>query len=90
MPVAPSWTCCAADGYAGQVILQPGLRDPSWERPVRNPIFYATFKGDKAYGQPSEASLYSQALLKGLAGWGADDDSGDGTWRVTTCRLRSP
>jgi Caspase domain len=75
-----------ADGFAGQVVIQPGLRDPSWER-VFAPVFYASFKGAKAYGQPGEASLYSQALLKGLAGWGADDDSGDGRWRVTTWKL---
>jgi hypothetical protein len=82
---AESDKLAAADGFAGQVILQPGPRDPSWERPVRNPIFYATFKGDKAYGKSDQPSFYSQALLKAFSGWGADDE--DGTWRVTTNRL---
>ena len=71
---------------AGQVVIQQGRRDPTWEGSVREPVFYATFNGAKAYGQPGEASLYSQAFLKALAGWGADDE--DGRWRVTTSRLK--
>jgi len=81
----PSGMLAAAQGFAGKVVIQPGRRDPTWERPVRAPKFYATFNGAKAYGLPGEPSLYSQALMKALAGWGADDDNG--TWRVTTSRL---
>jgi hypothetical protein len=82
---APSRMLADAQGFAGKVAIQPGRRDPTWETPVRAPIFYATFNGDKAYGLPGKPSLYSQALLKALAGWGADDE--DGPWRVTTSRL---
>ena len=74
-----------ADGFAGKVVIQPGRRNAGWERPVRAPIFYATFDGARAYGFPDKPSLYAQALVKALAGWGADDD--DGTWRVTTNRV---
>jgi hypothetical protein len=80
-----SGTLADAQGYAGRVVLLPGRRDPTWEKPVRAPIFYATFDGAKAYGLPGQPSLYSQALLKAFSGWGADDE--DGTWRVTTNRL---
>ena len=72
----PSGTLVDAQGFAGKVIIQPGRRDPTWEKPVRAPIFYATFNGAKAYGLPGEPSLYSQALMKALAGWGADDEDG--------------
>src|SRR5262249_52891098 len=34
---------------------------------------------------PGQSSLYSQALINALAGWGADDENG--TWRVTTSRV---
>lgn len=85
---SPSGSLAAAEGFAGQVVIQPGRRDPTWERPVRQPIFYATFSGDKAYGLPGQASIYSEALLKALAGGGADDtESEDGSWRVTTNRV---
>jgi Caspase domain len=82
---APSGTLAEAAGFVGQVPIKPGKRDPSWEKPVRAPIFYATFNGSKAYGLPGEPSLYSQVLMKALAGWGADDEND--TWRVTTSRL---
>jgi hypothetical protein len=80
-----SRTLADAEGFVGKVVIQPGRHDPTWEKPVRAPKFYATFNGAKAYGLPGEPSLYSQALMKALAGWGADDE--DGTWRVTTSRL---
>jgi hypothetical protein len=80
-----SATLATAQGYAGKIVVQPGRRDPTWERPVLAPVFYATFDGDKAYGLPGKPSFYSQALIKALEGWGADDENG--TWRVTTSRL---
>jgi hypothetical protein len=82
---ASSRTLTDAQGFAGKVIIQPGRRDPTWEQPVRAPIFYATFNGDKAYGLPDTPSLYTQALMRALADWGADDENG--TWQVTTSRL---
>jgi Caspase domain len=82
---SPSRVLTDAEGFVGKVVIQPGRRDPTWEQPVRTPKFYATFNGAKAYGLPGEPSLYSQVLMKALAGWGADDE--DGTWRVTTSRL---
>lgn len=80
-----SGTLADAQGYAGRVVLSPGRRDPTWEKPVRAPIFYATFDGARAYGLPDQPSLYSQALINAFSGCGADDE--DGTWRVTTNRL---
>jgi Caspase domain len=81
----PSNMLAAAAGFVGKVPIKPGPRDPNWEKPVRAPIFYATFNGAKAYGLPGAPSLYSQVLMKALAGWGADDEND--TWRVTTSRL---
>lgn len=72
--------------FAGQVIIQPRPRDPSWPK-WRAPVFYSSLKGDKAYALPGEPSVYTDALLKAFQNLAADDEEGD--WRVSTVRIQS-
>ena len=73
-----------ADGYNGQPIFQPNLSLPQNPN-LRAPVFYASLQGTPAYGYPRRPSLYTEALLHGLDGAGANDDESD--WRVTSLDL---
>jgi Caspase domain len=81
---ASSDSLIAAQGFIGQVLVKPGLRNATWPR-RKTSILYATLKGDKAYASPAEPSVYTGALLRALDHFAADDEEGD--WRVNTNRL---
>ena len=80
---ASSDTLVSAE-FAGRVVIQARPRIPTWP-PRRFPVFYASSKGDKAYGFPDQPTAYTNALLKTLDHFGGDDEEGD--WRVGTHRL---
>ncbi len=52
----------------------------------QGPIFNSTLLGDKAYSKRDQPSYFTQALLHGLDGAGADNSEGD--WRVSTTQLK--
>ena len=81
---ASSDTLVSAE-FAGRVVIRARPRIPTWP-PRRFPVFYASSKGDKAYGFPDQPTAYTNALLKTLDHFGGDDEEGD--WRVGTHRIR--
>lgn len=68
-------------GYAGRVPVKAGQ-----ESAAQTPVFYATLSGEDAFGKPDQNSVFTDALLRGLRGAGADDS--EGNWRITTTRLK--
>ena len=80
----PSEMLANAEGQAGQTPVLPGARNPKWPL-LRNPVFYSTMKGYRAYSEPKKASIYTSALLDCLQHFGANDS--DGPWRVDTYHL---
>jgi len=82
---ASSDSLLRAGVYNGRPIFQPGLNSPA--RPYRlAPVFYSTLAGAAAYGRKGRPSPFTESLIRGLQGAGADDSEGD--WRVTTTRLK--
>ena len=51
-----------------------------------SPVYYSTLAGAKAFSLPNQPSCFTEVLLKGLNGGGADDANDD--WRVNTTRLK--
>lgn len=72
-------------GYAGDVIIQPGVSGYVGPQPCLAPVFYATLLGQEAYGRPGDRSVFTDALLKSFEGAGADDS--EGPWRLRTTML---
>jgi len=82
---ASSDSLLRAGQYNGRPIFQPDLNAPA--RAFRRaPVFYSTLAGADAYGRARRPSPFTEALIRGLQGAGADDSEGD--WRVTTTRLK--
>jgi len=75
----------ATEGYAGRVLRQPRPRPRSLAL-LEAPIYYATLGGHEAYARTGQVSVFTDALLRGLCGLGADDAEGD--WRVDTTTLQ--
>lgn len=82
--------CRASTGFAsrldsdtGQAVIQPLASHVGGPRLA--PVYYATLPGARAYGRPGQPSLFTEALLRALAGPGSDDN--DGSWRVRTDAL---
>jgi hypothetical protein len=73
-------------GHAGQVIIGGGQRDFGLP-PRRAPVFYATLNGFKAFALPGKPTIFTDALLKALCDFAADDEMGD--WRVSTNKIQS-
>ncbi|MGW0821312.1 caspase family protein [Streptomyces sp. NPDC002845] len=70
--------------FAGRTPLGAGARPRELPRRFHIP-YYATLAGDRSHARPGQVSLFTEALLRSLAGAGSDDPEGD--WRVTTPRL---
>ena len=49
------------------------------------PAYFSTVAGSRSYGREGAPSVFTEALLKALAGAGSDDWEGD--WRIYTDRL---
>ncbi|MEU5339638.1 MULTISPECIES: caspase family protein [unclassified Streptomyces] len=70
--------------FAGQSPLGAGTRPLDLPRCFHIP-FYATLSGDQSHARPGQVSLFTEALLKSLAGAASDDP--EGAWRVDTSDL---
>jgi len=70
--------------YAGRVPLLYRRR-PDDLPALRSTPYFATLAGERAFGRPDQVSLFTQALLRGLAGAGSTKSSG--SWKVTTTQL---
>ncbi|MER5466051.1 caspase family protein [Streptomyces sp. NPDC002668] len=73
-----------AGNFAGRVPLAAGTRPTGFVRRLHIP-YYATLDGERSHARPGQVSLFTEALLKSLAGPGSDNTEGD--WRVITSRL---
>lgn len=82
---ASSDTLLAQVGRAGLPVIAPNPNAPRPPKPSQQPIYYSTLSGADAYGRAKQPSTFTEALLKSLAGAGADDTNGD--WRVETTQL---
>jgi hypothetical protein len=84
--VASSAVLDSAGNYAGEPILTGSLR-PVPGGPARQaPVFNSTLAGTSAYARENQVSLFTEALLRALAG-AADDADADEKWRVKTTNL---
>jgi hypothetical protein len=70
--------------FAGRSPLGAGMRPLEFPRRLHIP-YYATLAGDRSYARPGQVSLFTEALLKSLAG--AASDAPEGDWYVNTSRL---
>lgn len=77
------------DGYAGNPIIQKTGATNSSGRYRQAPVLYSTLAGAQAYAKTGKPSLFTTALLEGLAGAGSDEDDDDDSrrWRVRTTLL---
>lgn len=71
--------------FAGRSPLGAGRRPLEFPRRLHIP-YYATLAGDRSYARPGQASLFTEALLKSLAG--AASDAPEGDWYINTARLQ--
>lgn len=67
----------------GESILQDDINRP-WESDWNYAIFFSTLGGEAAHGRKNKPSLFTEVLLKGLKGTGANNRNGEGKWRVAT------
>jgi len=70
--------------FAGRTPLGAGARPLDLPRRFHIPYF-ATLAGDRSHARPGQVSVFTEALLKSLAGAASDDPEGD--WRVNTSHL---
>ncbi|OBJ08570.1 caspase family protein [Mycobacterium sp. 1465703.0] len=76
-------------GSAGVVPLLPRGRPKPPELPPMVPItYFATLAGSDSHARPNQASLFTDALIKGLRGAGSDNTDDGSGWCVTTTRLQ--
>jgi hypothetical protein len=67
----------------GEAIIQDNKNRPSgWD--WNYAILYSTLAGEKAYGRKNKPSFYTEELILGLNGTGANSRNGAGAWRVST------
>lgn len=82
---ATSDTMIAAQGYAGQVVVQPtSVTGQSRHREYS--VYFSTLAGSESYGRPGVPSEFTAAVLAGLEGAGSDDS--EGNWQVDTSHLQ--
>jgi hypothetical protein len=67
----------------GEAIIQDDLNRP-WDSDWNYAILYSTLAGEKAYGRKNKPSFYTEELILGLNGTGANSRNGTGAWRVST------
>jgi hypothetical protein len=82
---ASSDTLIGAMGRAGDPVIAPNPNAPRPSAPRLAPVYYSTLAGQNAFGRAKKPSVFTDALLRSLAGAGADDTNGD--WRVETTQL---
>ncbi len=82
---ASSDTLLSQFGRAGLPVIAPDVNAPRPPTPSRQPVYYSTLGGAKAFGRARQPSFFTDALLRSLSGAGADDTNGD--WRVETTQL---
>ncbi len=70
-------------GNAGAPIISPQVSEL---RTAHAPIFYSTVAGASAFGRTNKPSYFTESLLRGLRGGGADDITD--RWTVSTTRLK--
>jgi hypothetical protein len=70
------------NGFAGRPVIQSTGDLNTSGRLRQAPVFYSTLAGAPAYAKPGEPSLFTTALLEGLAGAGCGDEQGP--WQVRT------
>ncbi|MET9384786.1 caspase family protein [Streptomyces sp. NPDC002928] len=70
--------------FAGQTPLGAGTRPLDLPRRFHVP-YYATLAGDRSHARPGQVSLFTEALLRSLAGAASDDPEGD--WLINTSNL---
>jgi hypothetical protein len=68
----------------GRLVIQPRIRNPTWP-PLRSSTFYATLKGDGAYGLPDQPTVFTASLIAAFDQLAADNEEGD--WRINTHRM---
>lgn len=73
--------------FAGQV---PLLGRPRLDLPMREAVtYYATLAGARSHARRGETSLFTQAVLRALAGPGSDNPADDEEWWVSTNQLHT-
>ena len=77
-----------AGGYSGRPIFRPDLAAPPNPN-LKAPVFYAALAGTAVFARERKASIFTEALLHGLNGAGANDDEGQGEWWVTALGLKA-
>jgi hypothetical protein len=70
--------------FSGRLVIQPRIRNSAWP-PRRSSTFYATLKGDAAYGLPDRPTIFTDSLIDAVDQLAADNEEGD--WRVNTNRM---
>lgn len=68
----------------GRLIVQPRIRNPAWQ-PRKTSTFYATLKGEAAYGIPDQPTVFTSSLLDSFEKYAADNEEGD--WRINTHKM---
>ena len=68
----------------GRLIVQPRIRNPTWP-PRKTSTFFATLKGDVAYGYTDKPTVFTKSLLDSFDKYAADNEEGD--WRINTNRM---
>lgn len=81
-------TLLEAFGHVGQVVIGGGPRDPALLE-CRAPVFYATHNGFKAFALPGMPTIFTDALLKALRNFAADNEMGEEDWRVSTNKIQN-
>jgi len=69
----------ARGGSTGVSVI---MADPLLSNPKINPVFFSTLAGAQAYGRKGKVSVFTEALMKGLKDWGANDFNGG--WEIWT------
>jgi Caspase domain len=69
---------------SGRLVIQPRIRNSAWP-PRRSGTFYATLRGDAAYGLPDQPTVFTASLIEAFDQLAADNEEGD--WRINTNRM---
>ncbi|GGT12683.1 caspase family protein [Streptomyces purpureus] len=76
----------AGGGFAGRVPIA-GQERPAGFAPREYAVYYATLDGEGSHARTGQVSLFTDALLRSLAGSGSENTDDD-VWRVSTPALQ--